>query len=63
MGHRFEVSKDGTETLVLVYPPAAIRELVRILNDAEALHGPLPDVMQTPVYGAYTATISAMPGD
>ena len=55
MGHRFEVSKDGGETLLLVYPPEAIRELAKILDDAETLHGPLPDMMLTPVYGTYTA--------
>ena len=57
MTHRFEVNKDGPETLILVYPPAAIRHLAETLAAAVRLHGPLPDTMQVPVRGVYTAII------
>lgn len=58
MSHHFEVSEGGSETLLLVYPPAVIRELAEILVSAERLHGPLPTMMQTPIYGTYTFTAS-----
>ena len=59
MTHRLEMNEDGTETLILVYPPAAIRHLAETLAAAERLHGPLPDLMQVPVRGVYTATTPA----
>ena len=52
--YRFEISEDGNEMLLLVYPPRAILELAETLAAAEKLHGPLPEIMQTPVRGAYT---------
>ncbi len=54
MTHRFEMDNDGAETLILVFPPAAIRDLAKRLEATERLHGPLPEVMQAPVRGAYT---------
>ena len=53
MTHRFEMKEEGTETLILVYPPAAIRHLAETLAAAERLHGPLPDMMQVPMRGVY----------
>ena len=59
MTHRFEVNEDGAETLILVFPPAAIRDLAERLGAAERLHGPLPEMMQAPVRGAYTTATLA----
>ena len=56
MTYRFEMNEDGTDTLILVYPPAAIRHLAETLAAAERLHGPLPDMLQTPVRGVYITT-------
>ena len=54
MTHHFELSEDGRDTLILVFPPAAVHDLAERLASAEKLHGPLPAMMQAPVKGAYT---------
>ena len=59
MTHHFEVNDDGPETLILVYPPAAIRHLAETLVAAERLHGSLPDMMQVPIHGVYTTITSS----
>ena len=59
MTHRFEMSDDGAETLILVFSPTAICDLAERLATVERLHGPLPEMMQAPVRGAYTNTILA----
>jgi hypothetical protein len=53
MVHQFEITdRPGTEdTLLLVYPPEAIRELNRILDRMEQSHGKLPALLRTPVRG------------
>ena len=52
MRHRFDISADGGDMLVLVYQPTAIRELVKLLDDLEAADK-LPEYMQTPVRGVF----------
>ncbi len=59
MTHRFEMSDEGAETLILVFSPAAIRDLAERLAATERLHGPLPEMMQAPVRGAYTTATLA----
>lgn len=59
MMHRFEMNNGGAETLILVFPPAAIRDLAERLEAAERIHGPLPEMMQAPVRGAYTTATLA----
>ena len=59
MTHRFEMNEAGTETMILVYSPAAIRHLAETLAAAECLHGPLPDMMQVPVRGVYSTPTEA----
>lgn len=56
MKHQFEIKEGGADTLVLLYPPDEIRAFAERLNGIERLHGPLPEIMQVPVRGEYTAS-------
>jgi hypothetical protein len=55
MNHHFEIG-DGPEyadTLLLIYPPEAIRELNAILDRIELSRGKMPAQRHTPVKGRF----------
>jgi hypothetical protein len=60
MQQTFQIGeKDArADTLLLIYPPAAIRELAESLDRIERLFGSLPAVMQVPVYGTFVRAIT-----